>query len=376
MPLPRKQPSPLACHPIRLTQSEPVQWALAKLRQALAARRHSQSPTKTSPTPSSSPRLLRLLVTRSRASTTSLRRRLSAVIPGTTHTNKPSLIVTGVDARGLVYGLLELADRVRVSDDPIAALQLPAPLIETTPNKVRSVARAFCSEAEDKTWFYDRAFWTQYLDTLASARFNRFNFTLGIAYDFPRGVTGDYLHFPYPYLVEVPGYEGVHVEPALQPGERRRNLETLQFIAAETARRSMDFQLGIWTHAYQWTDSPHAQHHIGGLTPETHGPYCRDALALLLKTCPQIQGLTMRIHGESGIPEGSYPFWTTLFDAIKNAGRPIEIDMHAKGLNQEMIDIAHNTGMPVKAGAKFWAEHLGLGYQQTDIRATGIRAPA
>jgi len=26
--------------------------------------------------------------------------------------------------------------------------------------------------------------------------------------------------------------------------------------------------------------------------------------------------------------------------------------------------------MPVKAGAKFWAEHLGLGYQQADIRAT------
>ena len=33
-----------------------------------------------------------------------------------------------------------------------------------------------------------------------------------------------------------------------------------------------------------------------------------------------------------------------------------------------MIDMAHKTGMPVKASAKFWAEHLGLGYQQADIR--------
>ena len=183
--------------------------------------------------------------------------------------------------------------------------------METTPNKVRSVARGFCSEIEDKPWFYDRAFWTDYLDTLAAARFNRFALTFGLGYDFPRGVTGDYLHFPYPYLVEVPGYEGVHVEPALQPGERQRNFETLQFIAAETARRGMEFQLGIWTHAYQWTDSPHSDHHIVGLTPETHAPYCRDALALILKACPQITGLTMRIHGESGIPEGSYPFWQT-----------------------------------------------------------------
>ncbi len=58
----------------------------------------------------------------------------------------------------------------------------------------------------------------------------------------------------------------------------------------------------------------------------------------------------MRIHGESGIPEGSYPFWQTLFDAIPAAGRRIEIDMHAKGLDQTMIDMAVKTGMPVKAG--------------------------
>lgn len=297
----------------------------------------------------------------------------TALFPG--RNKNLTLLATGSDARGITYAILELADRINSSDLPMLELQLAAPLIETTPNRVRSIARAFCSEIEDKSWFYDRAFWTGYLDTLASARFNRFAFTLGIAYDFPRGVTGDYFHFPYPYLVEVPGYEKVHVEPALRPGERQRNLETLQFIAAETARRGMDFQLGLWTHAYQWTDSPHSDHHIVGLTPETHAAYCHDALALLLKACPEIKGLTMRIHGESGIPEGSYDFWQAVFNAIPEArtpdGKPrvIEIDMHAKGLNQTMIDMARKTGMPVKAGAKFWAEHLGLGYQQTDIRA-------
>jgi hypothetical protein len=296
----------------------------------------------------------------------------TALVPGP---HGITLLATGSDVRGIVYAVLELADRIRLSDLPMLELQLAAPLVETTPNKVRSVARAFVSEIEDKAWFYDRAFWTAYLDTLAAARFNRFNFALGFGWDFPRGVTGDYFHFPYPYLVEVPGYEQVHVEPALEHGERQRNLETLQFIAAETARRSMDFQLGIWTHAYEWTDSPHSDHHIVGLTPEIHAAYCRDALAAILKYCPQITGLTMRIHGESGIPEGSYPFWQTLFEAIPTArtpdGKPrvIEIDMHAKGLDQRMIEIARATGMPVKAGAKFWAEHLGLGYQQADIRA-------
>ena len=296
----------------------------------------------------------------------------TALIPGR---NKLTLLATGSDARGVTYAVLELAERIRTSDLPMLELQLSAPLIETTPNKVRSVARAFLSEVEDKPWFYDRAFWTAYLDTLAVARFNRFNLAFGFGWDFPRGVTGDYFHFPYPYLVEVPGYEQVHVEPALEPGERRRNLETLQFIAAETARRGMDFQLGIWTHAYQWTDSPHSDHRIAGLTPETHAPYCRDALAAVLKACPQITGLTMRIHGESGIPEGSYGFWQTLWEAVPAArtpdGKPrtIELDLHAKGLDQRTIEIARATGMPLKAGAKYWAEHLGLSYHQADIRA-------
>jgi hypothetical protein len=303
-----------------------------------------------------------------------------ALIPGT-HMGKRAILVTGVDARGIVYGLLELADRVRSSHDPLSALELAGPLIETTPNKVRSVSRAFCSEVEDKRWYHSRTFWTSYLDTIAAARFNRFALTFGLGYDFPRHVTGDYFHFPYPYLVEVPGYEQVRVEPDLQPGERQRNFEALQFIAAETARRGLEFQLGIWTHAYQWTDSPNSDHRIVGLTPQTHATYCRDALGMLLKACPQITGLTMRIHGESGIPEGSYSFWKTLWEAVSAArtpeGKPrvVELDLHAKGLDPETIAIARATGMPVKGGAKFWAEHCGLGYHQADIRATEYPRP-
>ncbi|HXE09408.1 MAG TPA: hypothetical protein VN612_16005 [Acidobacteriaceae bacterium] len=357
-----------------LVKSEPVQWALGKLRVALtpahltedheAAVSHVHIATPDSALAKPFPR-----------ASSVTQPETVALIPGT-HMGKPAILVTGRDARGIVYGLLELADRIRTAPDPILALHLAEPILETTPNKVRSVSRGFCSEVEDKPWYYDRAFWTSYLDTLAAARFNRFAMTFGLAYDFPRGVTDDYFHLPYPYLVDVPGYEQVHIEPALQPGERQRNLETLQFIAAETARRGLEFQLGIWTHAYQWTDSPNSAHHIVGLTPETHAAYCRDALAMILKACPQITGLTMRIHGESGIPEGSYDFWKTLWEAVQNArtpdGKPrvIELDLHAKGLDQRTIEVAQATGMPVKAGCKFWAEHLGLGYQQADIRAT------
>ena len=275
-----------------------------------------------------------------------------------------------------------MAERVHFNADLAAGLHLAEAIEEHPANQVRSVSRLFCSELEDKPWYYDKDFWRGYLDVLAASRFNRFNFTFGLGYDFPRGVTGDYFHFPYPYLVEVPGYDvrvvrltneaGEQNLPPFTAEEREKNLQTLRFIAAETRARGLEFQLGIWTHAYEWTDSPHAHHRIEGLTPETHAAYCRDALAMILKACPQIQGLTLRVHGESGIPEGSYPFWKTLFEAISGCGRKIEIDMHAKGVNQTMIDMATATGMPVKLGAKYSAEHQSLGYNQADIRQLEI----
>lgn len=296
-----------------------------------------------------------------------------------------AVLVSASDALGFVYGLLELAERVRFGSHPMEALRLRETVEEKPANQVRSVGRYFCSELEDKSWYYDKAFWSGYLDTLVASRFNRFALAYGLEYDFPRGVTDDYLHFPYPYLVEVPGFPDVRVmqlataEGArlatpvpLSTAEREKNFAALRFVAAEAAARGLHFQLGIWTHAYQWTDSPNAYHRIEGLTPENHARYCRDALAILLKEVPEIQGLTMRVHGESGIPEGSYDFWQTLFEAVSGCGRRVEIDMHAKGVDQRMIDIAVATGMPVKLGAKYSAEHQSLGYQQADIRVLEI----
>jgi hypothetical protein len=300
----------------------------------------------------------------------------------------PATLVVAKDTLGFVYGLLELAERVQFGTDPIAALHLTSAIEEKPANEERCVSRYFCSALEDMPWYTEKAFWTGYLDTLVASRFNRFTLAFGLEYDFPRGVTDDYFHFVYPYLVDVPAYPRVRAmqlaapdgtrlnSPApLSKQEQQRNFDMLRFIAAETGARGLQFQLGIWTHAYQWTDSPNAYHTIEGLTPETHAPYCRDALAMILKACPEIQGLTLRVHGESGIPEGSYPFWQTLFEAVSNAGRSIEIDMHAKGVDQKIIDIATSTGMPVKLGAKFSAEHQSLGYQQADIRALEIPRP-
>ena len=288
-----------------------------------------------------------------------------AVAPGKLG-GRDVLLASGSDSRGLVYALTDLADAIALADDPSSALRPPHPVMERPANAVRGVMRLFASDVEDKPWFNDREFWRRYLSLLATQRFNRFNLALGLGYDSPDGLRDTYFYFAYPFLLAVPGHDVRATN--LPDAERDRNLEMLRFISDEAAARGLGFQLGLWTHAYQWTNSPNANHVIEGLTPQTQAPYCRDALARLLKECPNITGVTFRIHGESGVPEGSYDLWRTIFDGCVRSGRRVEIDLHAKGIDQPTIDAALGTGLPVTISPKFWAEHLGLPYHQAAIR--------
>ncbi|HZG26535.1 MAG TPA: hypothetical protein VEZ17_18230, partial [Chitinophagaceae bacterium] len=213
----------------------------------------------------------------------------------------------------------------------------------------------------------------QYLTMLAGQRFNRFNLSFGIGYDFLQDVTDGYFVFAYPFLMAVPGYN-VRV-PQLPDAERDNNLEMLKFISEQTVARGMQFQLGLWMHGYEWLNSPNPNYTNEGLTKENHGPYCRDAVRALLKACPAISGVTFRVHGESGVNEGSYEFWKTVFEGVATCGRKVEIDMHSKGMDQTMIDAAVATGMPVVISPKYWAEHMGMPYHQADIRELEVPKP-
>jgi hypothetical protein len=282
--------------------------------------------------------------------------------------DKTALFAVGTDARGLMYALLEIADRVVHSDPPLAAIQAQKPVVEQPANAVRSIARLFVSDVEDLPWFRYKTFWQNYLSMLATERFNRFALTLGLGYDFTRQIRDCYFHFAYPFFLAVPGYDVKAV--GLPDEERDANLAMLRDISEMAQSRGIDFQLGLWTHAYKWTESPQANYTIDGLNADNHVNYCRDALGALLSACPAISGVTIRTHGESGVPEGSYEFWQTIFDGVPRSGRKVEIDLHAKGIDQHMIDGALSTGMPVNVSPKYWAEHTGLPYHQAAIRPT------
>jgi hypothetical protein len=290
-----------------------------------------------------------------------------------TAVNRQILLASGYDERGLIYALLELTDRVNNAISPLTDIRVFKTTIEQPANKVRSLNRLFVSDIEDKPWYNDREMWPQYLTMLATQRFNQFNLSFGIGYDFLTNVTDAYFLFAYPFLLSVPGYK-VYV-PELPDTERDQNLAMLQYISEQTVARGLKFRLGLWMHGYEWLKSPNPNYTIKGLTAETHAAYCRDALRMLLKVCPAISGITFRVHGESGVTEGSYEFWKTIFDGLATCGRVVEFDLHAKGIDQQMLNTALSVGVPIAVSPKFWAEHMGMPYHQADIRELEIPKP-
>ncbi|MBB3950747.1 hypothetical protein [Aureimonas jatrophae] len=279
-----------------------------------------------------------------------------------------TVTVEAAGTRGLVYALTELADRVRMAPGE-DLFDGPFPRQETPTARVRSMARLYCSPEEDHAWFHDRQGWRDYLTMLATHRFNRFSLTLGMGYNYPYHnpwITDVSFYFPYPFLLDVPGY-GVDVAE-LRTEEREENLEALRFIGREAARRGLDFQLALWTQSYDFSDVPRANYTVRGITRENHAGYCRDAITQLLRAVPEITGLTFRVHVEGGIAEGDYGFWREAFAGVAAAGRPVEIDLHGKGLDETVLDLARQSGMPFAASPKYLAEHMGLPYHQSAIR--------
>jgi hypothetical protein len=358
----------------RVASEAPVSWAIDRLRLALEAGGTSVEVLDREPAGDGAGLTIHVTGSRTAAARGSL---VGAEVPipdapeafalaPARRGGRPDLLAIASDARGLVYAVLELADRVEHAADPLLALRLDEAVVERPVNAVRSMARCFTSERYDLPWFLDEGFWRRYLSMLVAQRFNRISLTLGLGYNFPWHVTDAYFYFAYPFLVDVPGFR-VRVS-GVDDEERQRNLEMLRFASSEAAARGLDFQLGLWTHAYEWLDSPDAVHTVEGLTLERHAAYCRDALQALLGACPSISGVTLRIHGESGIPERSWDFWRTMLDGVVRSRRRVGIDLHAKGLDRRMLEMALSTGLPVTVSPKYAAEHMGLPYHQAALR--------
>lgn len=271
--------------------------------------------------------------------------------------NAEQVVVAGSDARGLGYALTEVARAVALappSPDPFAGV---IETVEAPELAWRSMQVFLCNADLEREWYFRKAFWETYLGDLARARYN--NLSLTFAHQ------TSYLAPPYPFHVALPEFPGVRV-PGLSDAERERNLAMLRRISAMACERGVHFTLGVW----QQHDCGYGAPMVEGLD-ETIRAAC-NALGLrrLLEACPAIDGVQFRMNVEAGVPEDrQLEFWEQQFLAIRDCGRPIRLDLRAKGLADETIRRAREIVPGTVVSTKFWCEHLGLPYGMPAIQS-------
>ncbi|MBC7817513.1 MAG: hypothetical protein IAG10_11530, partial [Planctomycetaceae bacterium] len=268
----------------------------------------------------------------------------------------PILLIAGADERGLSYALLDAARAVELSpkaDAPFAAI-LEA--VESPYLRVRSITIQLFNADLEAEWYFDEQFWAEYFKLLAQCRYN--NFTLTFSHQ------TNYLNPLYAFLVDVPGFPQVSVK-GLTPQDRERNLAMLKRIAEMAHERGLDFTLGIWTQlpVEKYPGEIRVEHLPTGLAA---ADYCAAGLRKILETCSAIDAVQFRMNAEAGVSEDQQTdFYRPLFQAIRDCGHPVRVDLRYKGLRPETIQIANDMKLDATVSTKFWCEHMGLPYHPT-----------
>jgi hypothetical protein len=153
---------------------------------------------------------------------------------------KQALLVTGGDDRGLMYGLLDVADRVGYAQDPKNPLSEVREANEKPAVVERALSMYTMSRSHFESYFFNEDYWARYFDTLARNRFN--TFALLFAYE-----ASGYFAPAYPYFYDVEGFPDVRVVG--QTRERQqRNLKMLNRVVQLAHERGLSVTIGLWDH--------------------------------------------------------------------------------------------------------------------------------
>lgn len=285
---------------------------------------------------------------------------------------KPCWVIGGADDRGLMYGELEVADRIGWSTDradPLSELKETAekPAVTTRALSIYTMNRAYWESR-----FYDEAYWARYLDTLAQNRFNSLVVIFGYE-------NGGFLAPCYPYFFDVEGFPDVRMV-GISPAEQQRNLAALNRLIQLAHDRGLEFTIGIWDHIYrggvQAGGVPGADEAaqkptpglVWGVTGDNLLPYTKAGLAKFLRLVPHLDGIQFRMHDESGLKPGELEvFWRGVFQMIKREAPNLRLDLRAKGLPDSIIQAGLETGVKLRITTKYWMEQMGLPFHPTHI---------
>lgn len=280
-----------------------------------------------------------------------------------------ALVVAGTDERGLMYALLELADRIKAHG--LQALNAVEDLVEFPDNRVRGVDR-FLQNPNTHSWVLSKEFWEYYVKRLAYNRFNR----LVVIAGYNTGFGSEYMRPPYPFLVEVPGFPDVHLSDKFK-GNRKEQLENLRTIGRLCHAYGLDFVFGSWFHGKENRAGEETESVIGlPGSAKQYSEYTKKGMRELLMTIPEIDGVQLRINWESGLGGESGQtaelFWKGIIESVSEVSRTkskdIFLDLRAKGLTERMREWALEEGLNLSVPTKYTWEATGLPYHTSRMR--------
>ncbi len=285
----------------------------------------------------------------------------------TTLNGKPGLVVAGSDDRGLMYALLDVADRIGWAEDPNRPFSEVKNTVEKpyVPDRALSIYTMHRKHFESR--FYDEAYWTRYLDMLAANRFNTVVLIFGYE-------NWGYFSPPYPYFFDLDGFPDVRVV-GITKEKQQKNLRALNRLIEMAHARGLDFTLGIWDHIYRGgVQGPSDRARkptpgiVWGLKADNLRAYSTAALAELLRRVPDLDAIHFRMHGESGLKRGEMPaFWEDIYRVVKASRPGIRFDARAKNFPHDLIDKAVEMGINIRMCTKYWMEQMGLPFHPTHI---------
>ncbi len=264
------------------------------------------------------------------------------------HRGRPAVLVAGSDDRGLMYALLDVADRIGWAADPMQPLDEVRATTERpdTPERALTIYTMHRGCFEQR--FFDDDYWDHYFDMLAGNRFNTFVLIFGYE-------NWGYFAPPYPYFFDVAGFPKVHVV-GLSKSQQRRYLETLNRRIEMAHDRGLNFTIGIWDHIYrggvqgplELTEKP-TPGIVWGLTADNLVPYTKAALREFLRRVPRLDAIQFRMHGESGLKRSEMEgFWTDVYKMMRQTRPDLRFDARAKNFPDALIDRAHEIGVPIR----------------------------
>ncbi|SEL97393.1 hypothetical protein [Parapedobacter koreensis] len=294
----------------------------------------------------------------------------SLAIWSTRFDGRPGWVIAGSDNRGLMYGLLDVAERISWATDSQEPLTAIVEVTEKPDAAERAISIYTMNRAYWESRFYDEAYWDRYLNTLAKNRFN--SLVLIFGYE-----NGGFLAPVYPYFFDVDGFPDVHMV-GIDSGQQKRNLAMLNRLVEMAHERGIRFSVGIWDHIYrggvqgggvpEYKEAPNQpqEHLVWGVTADNLTAYTKAGMEKFIKVVPGLDGIQLRVHWESGLTAAEQlVFFPEIFRMVKKTAPNLRLDIRAKELPDQIIDDALEIGVNFRLTTKFWMEQMGMPYHPT-----------